>query len=123
VLTPITGSPFTAGENPSSAAVDASGRFLYVVNAANSADGNSISGFSIDTITGALTSLSGSPFPAAVSPVSVTTEPGAQFAYVGLDGNQGIRAFAIDQHTGTLTEISGSPFPAPGSTVTFASTY
>jgi len=32
VLSPVTGSPFSAGENPASVAADPSGRFLYVTN-------------------------------------------------------------------------------------------
>jgi 6-phosphogluconolactonase (cycloisomerase 2 family) len=110
-LTQIRVEPFTAGENPTSAAADASGRFLYVTNGASSANGNSVSGFSIDEGTGALIELRGSPFPAPISPISVTVEPGAQFAYVGLDGTQGVRAFTIDELTGALTEVLGSPFP------------
>jgi 6-phosphogluconolactonase (cycloisomerase 2 family) len=123
VLTPITVAPFTAGENPTSAAADASGRFLYVANSANSASGNSVTGFAIDADTGILAELQGSPFPASASPVSITVEPGAQFVYVGLDLLPGVRGFAIDQTTGALTEIAGSPFPADGNIQAMVATY
>jgi 6-phosphogluconolactonase (cycloisomerase 2 family) len=121
-LTQIGFAPFVSGENPTFAAADASGRFLYVTNGASSAHGNSVSGFSIDENTGALNELRGSPFPAPVSPISVTVEPGAQFAYVGLDGTQGVRAFTIDQLTGVLTEMHGSPFPNDVGTLAIVAT-
>ena len=116
-------SPFKAGESPVSVAADASGRFLYVVNNADSADGNSVSGFLIDAGTGTLTDIPGTPFPAAVSPLSLTVEPGAQFVYVGFALSPNVRAFAIDQRTGALTEISGSPFPANAGIQAMAATY
>lgn len=122
-LTPITNSPFSAGESPVSAAADASGRFLYVVNNADSAGGNSVSGFSIDASTGALSNIPGTPFSAAASPLSLAVEPGAQFAYVGFALSPKVRAFAIDQQTGALTEIFGSPFPADANIQAMAATY
>jgi 6-phosphogluconolactonase (cycloisomerase 2 family) len=123
ILTPMAASPFNAGESPVSAATDASGRFLYVVNNADNTDGNSVSGFSIDAGTGALTNIPGTPFSAAASPLSLAVEPGAQFAYVGLALSPGMRAFAIDQQTGALTEITGSPFPADAGIQAMAVTY
>jgi 6-phosphogluconolactonase (cycloisomerase 2 family) len=122
-LTSITDSPFNAGESPVSVAADASGRFLYVVNNADNADGNSVSGFSIDADTGSLTDISGTPFSAATSPLSVAVEPGAQFAYVGLALTPKVRAYAIDQRTGALTEILGSPFPADANIQAMVATY
>jgi 6-phosphogluconolactonase len=118
-LTPVIGSPFTAGKTPVVAATDASGRFLYTANAI----GNSVSGFSVDAETGALTNVPGTQFPTGTSPVSVAVDPGAQFVYVGLSDHPGVQAFTIDQRTGALTEIVGSPFPAPGSILAIASTY
>jgi len=108
-LTPIPGSPFTAGENPVSAAVDASGRFLFVANNANTASGNSVSAFAIDYDTGALTAVPGSPFATATFPLSVATDPSGQFVYVGTDSD-GITAFSMNQTTGSLTLIDGGPY-------------
>jgi 6-phosphogluconolactonase (cycloisomerase 2 family) len=122
-LTPIADSPFKAGESPVSAAADASGRFLYVVNNADSADGNSVSGFLIDAGTGDLADIPGTPFSAATSPLSVAVEPGAQFVYVGLALTPKLRAYAIDQRTGALTEILGSPFPADANIQAMVATY
>jgi 6-phosphogluconolactonase (cycloisomerase 2 family) len=110
-LTAIPGSPFPAGENPVSAAVDVSGRFLFVANNANTANGNSVSAFSIDPNTGVLTRVSGSPFAASPFPLFVAVDPSGQYVYVGLDSSPGIAAFVINQVTGGLTPMLGSPFP------------
>ncbi len=56
-LTSVTGSPFTAGNQPFSIVLDPTGTYLYV---ANRTDGT-ISGFTIGT-GGALTTLTGSPY-------------------------------------------------------------
>src|SRR5262249_13101203 len=109
-LVAIPGSPFSAGENPASAAVDVSGRFLFVANNANTANGNSVSAFSIDPETGALTPVSGSPFTTSPSPLFVASDPSGQYVYVGLDGSAGIAAFVMNQSSGALTPIAGSPF-------------
>lgn len=121
-LTAIPGSPFIAGENPVSAAVDASGRFLFVANNANTANGNSVSAFSIDPDTGVLTAVPGSPFTASPFPLFVAADPSGQYVYVGLDNSPGIAAFVINQSTGALTPMAGSLFP--GSSVwSIATTY
>ena len=122
VLTSIPGSPFTAGENPVSASVDVSGRFLFVANNANTANGNSVSAFTIDPGTGALTAVPGSPFAASPFPLFVAADPSGQYVYVGLDSNPGIVGFVIDQNTGTLTPMSGSRF-AGSSVWSIAMTY
>lgn len=121
-LTAISGSPFSTGENPVSAAVDVSGRFLFIANNANTANGNSVSAFSIDPGTGALTAVPGSPFAASPFPLFVATDPSGQYVYVGLDSSPGIAAFVVNQKTGALTPMAGSPFP--GSSVwSIATTY
>jgi 6-phosphogluconolactonase (cycloisomerase 2 family) len=121
-LTAIPGSPFTAGENPVSAAVDVSGRFLFVANNANTANGNSVSAFSIHPDTGVLTTVAGSPFAASPFPLFVAADPSGQYVYVGLDNSPGIAGFSMNQSTGALTPIAGSPFPG-GSVWSIATTY
>jgi 6-phosphogluconolactonase (cycloisomerase 2 family) len=68
-LTAIAGSPFQAGLNPFSVAVDPSGSFAYV---ANLGSGN-VSGYAIDPSTGALTAIATSPFSVfpGLRPISV----------------------------------------------------
>jgi len=118
-LTPIAGSPFPvgseslfAGSEPLSVAVDPSGRFTYVTNSTGG-----VSGFMIDSSTGALTAIAGSPFPSGLFPASVAVDPSGKFAYVAdqFSAPNNISAYAIDPSTGVLSPVAGSPFPAqPG---------
>jgi hypothetical protein len=65
-LTPVTGSPFAAGQYPFSVAVDPTGSYAYVTN--NGA--NDISAYTIGS-NGALTPIAGSPFTGLNLPLSV----------------------------------------------------
>jgi 6-phosphogluconolactonase (cycloisomerase 2 family) len=112
VLTAIASSPFPAGVEPISMAVDPSGRFAYVVNTAFP---GSVSGYTIDPVTGALAAIAGSPFGAGVFFNSVAVHPSGKFLYVSdAGGNFGgdISTYTIDPVTGALSEIAGSPFHA-----------
>ncbi|MFZ0815858.1 MAG: beta-propeller fold lactonase family protein [Candidatus Sulfotelmatobacter sp.] len=109
-LTSVPGSTFSAGPAPTKLVV--AGNFLYVVNSSNGgilSDG-SISGYSIDSATGVLTPLSGSPF--AIAAISLATDSFGEYLYVA--GLTGIQGFSIDSTSGALTPLSGSPFPASG---------
>ena len=115
-LTQVPGSPFAAGNSPVQAAqAGTQGKFLYVSDNGDSAGG--ILGFTIDPNTGALTPMSGSPFP--TGPAGSFPGPSAliangNFLYVALAGtvnaNNQIVVFSIDPNTGSLTPIPGSPF-------------
>jgi 6-phosphogluconolactonase (cycloisomerase 2 family) len=105
-LTPVPGSPFPARGNPLSLAVGAGGKFLYSANP--DATNPTISGFTIDGI-GALTPLSGSPFPLPVSHYIATDQTGA-YLYVTAGAN--IVGYAIDATTGALTALPGFPVSA-----------
>jgi len=65
----IIGSPVAAGASPNSIAVDFQGQYVYVTNSG----ANTISGYSINPNTGALTEITGagSPFAAGTNPGSV----------------------------------------------------
>jgi len=91
-----------------SVTVDPTGKFAYV---ANTGDGN-ISGYTIDSSTGALTPALGSPFTAGTNPYSVTVDPTGKFAYVANMGDGNISGYTIDSSTGALTPAPGSPFTA-----------
>jgi 6-phosphogluconolactonase (cycloisomerase 2 family) len=105
-LTPVPGSPFPAGGNPLSLAIGA-GKFLYSANP--DATNASISGFSIDPTTGALSSLSGSPFSLPVSHYMATDQTGA---YLYVTSGASIVGYAIDATTGALTALPGFPVAA-----------
>jgi YVTN family beta-propeller protein len=100
-LTAIPGSPFSAGADPVSVAVDPSGKFVYV---ANNAVGNIVSGFTIDP-SGALTVIAGSPFSAGKQPNWVAVDPSGKFAYVANAGDNTVSGYTINPVTGVLTTI------------------
>ena len=105
VLSPIAGSPFTAGTNPYGLAIDPSGTHLY---AANFSD-NSISEFTIGS-GGALAQLSGSPLGESfAAPLSLLVDPSGKYLYVANEGSGNIAAYTIASG-GSLTLLSNSPF-------------
>jgi 6-phosphogluconolactonase (cycloisomerase 2 family) len=111
-LTPVPGSPFPAGGNPLSLALGYSAggnriKFLYSANP--DATHPSISGFRIDSATGALTPLSGSPFSLPVSHYIATDAWGA---YLYVTSGATILGYAIDANTGALTALPGFPVAA-----------
>jgi 6-phosphogluconolactonase (cycloisomerase 2 family) len=112
VLTPISGSPFAAGNGSFAIAVNNApgpGPFnMYVAN--ETAD--SISGYNINATTGALTPVVSSPFAAAGVTAMVTDTLGHLYAY----GSGGMMAYDINFNSGELTAI-GSPVTFSGATV------
>ena len=66
------GTPMSTGQHPFGVALDPSGKFLFVANKMDS----TISAFSVNTSTGALMPLSGSPFGAGGSaPAGIVIVP------------------------------------------------
>src|SRR5207249_561873 len=110
-LTPVAGSPFTAGTTPVSVTVAPSGAFAYVANA----NSNNVSAYTINAATGALTPVAGSPFAAGSAPYSVVATntsaaappvPTLSINDVPLpEGNAGITQFTF---TVTLSAPSAS---------------
>lgn len=107
-LTNIGASPFAAGGNPLAAAVDRSGKFVFVTNEGD----NTLSAYAIGA-GGELSAISGSPFSVGSQPQGVTVDPLGKFVYVATtDGN--VYGFSLNTGTASLTSITGSPFPANG---------
>jgi len=109
-LTAVAGSPFDTNDTrPTAATIDSSGHYLYVSNQASSQ--GTISAFSIDGGTGALTPIAGSPFPTSANgaPAQLSIDPAGKHLYVPLSGGTAVFGFSIDS-TGALTPIAGSPF-------------
>jgi 6-phosphogluconolactonase (cycloisomerase 2 family) len=117
-LTEITGppaSPFSVsplGSGPISVAVDPSGKFAYVANNFS----NNVSGFTIDSTTGALTAIIGppaSPFTVpgrgGPQPRSMAVDPSGKFVYVAIQNKNNVSGFTIAPGTGALTAFTGSP--------------
>jgi 6-phosphogluconolactonase len=120
----IAGSPFASGGNLE-LAVDPSGRFLFVPGIDPP---NGVSAFTIDSTTGALTLVPGSPFLFAGQtvlnsrPFGIVVDSTGQFVYVTLEATNQVAAFSIVSSTGALLPVPGSPFPAGNTPFLFATT-
>jgi 6-phosphogluconolactonase len=109
----ISGTQYTiaTGPAPASVTVDPSGKFVYVVNQTNNTTGNSISAYSINTTTGALSAIdangavSGTQASIATgtSPYAVTVDPTGKFAYVANGNSNNVSVYTINQTSGALT--------------------
>jgi 6-phosphogluconolactonase (cycloisomerase 2 family) len=114
-FSPVPGSPFPASTSPEGIALTPNGKYLYVSNNYDQMGG--ISAFAVDSSTGALTAISGSPFPtgdASTGPGPLAVHPNGNFLFVALSGNVNanhfIAVFRIDPTTGVLSAVAGSPF-------------
>ena len=103
------GSPVATGTDAFFMAVDPLGRFAYVTNTTS----NSVSAYTINSSTGALTAVPGSPFASGAEPIGITVDPSGRFVYVANSGDNTISAYTISSSTGALTQIL-SPVPEPG---------
>jgi 6-phosphogluconolactonase (cycloisomerase 2 family) len=116
-LIPIPGGPFATGVGtpPGEIAIDPTGRFLYASTQIDDVvvPGHNVWAFKIDSSTGALALIAGSPFATLVNsqPVGLKVDPSGKFLYVALSNSGSVAAFAIDSTTGSLTAVAGSPFP------------
>jgi 6-phosphogluconolactonase len=70
-----------------------------------------ITEYAIDTTTGGLTSIGGSPVTTGQNGFSITVEPLDQFLFE-TNQNGTVLAFQIDPTTGALSPAAGSPFAA-----------
>lgn len=88
------------------AAQSASPQFVY---AAGEGSPN-ISAFQLNTTTGALTAVPGSPFNGRSDPHALAVDPAGKFLFVANQTANNISVFAINPASGALTEIPNSPF-------------
>lgn len=111
-VNPISGGPFTTGTgtSPEQVVVDPSSKFLYVTDQLDNQGG--ISGFTVNSTTGALTPIAGSPFPTFSNsqPQGIAVHPTGKFVYAALSNSNSIAGFAINSTTGALAMVPGSPF-------------
>lgn len=122
VLTAVSGSPFPTPPNTvaylysgvNSVTVDPTGRFLYA--AVNG--GNDIAAYVINSTTGALTVVAGSPFAAGSVPMIVRVDPSGKYAYAANMVSNNVSAYSINSSTGALTPVAGSPFSSGGTSPT-----
>jgi 6-phosphogluconolactonase len=117
-VTEVAGSPFAvpaggAGLDIVGVASDPSGKFLYTAND----QGKGLSGFVIDSSSGGLTNVPGSPYITANTQATqtccVATHPSGKFVYALNQNGATVSAFTMDATSGTLTAVAGSPFAFP----------
>jgi 6-phosphogluconolactonase len=100
VLTPLSGSPYAAGVQPSGIASDSSSTYVYVTDFAR---GN-VLGYTAST--GNLTPLPGSPFPAGNQPSAIVVDPSYPYAYVANSLDSTVEAYSISN--GKLNSLGSS---------------
>jgi 6-phosphogluconolactonase len=111
-LTPVAGSPYAASTLPFDVVIDPSGKFVYVTNYGTNAvgawSGGSISAYTINAATGALTPVAGSPFSVGPCPCVITIDPSGKFAYVANGQSGTVNAYTVDATSGVLTSVASS---------------
>jgi len=109
------GSPTSSsGNSPQGIRVTPDAKFVVVANQGTS----TVSVFSLDATTSALTEVPGSPFPSGQQPAPVAIDPptlagpapSAKFVFVGNTGDNTLSAYTIDS-AGNLTPVTGTPIP------------
>jgi 6-phosphogluconolactonase (cycloisomerase 2 family) len=105
VLTPVAGSPFIAGVQPSSIAGDPTGAYLYVTDFKN----GKVLGYSISSATGLLTALAGSPFPAGNQPSAIVIDPNPTYSYAYVVNSLDSTVTAYSMSSGKLTSLGSFP--------------
>ena len=75
-----------------------------------------IAAFTVDSVTGALINVPGSPFTTSNEPNSIAVSPTGKYLYVANFTDGSVDGFAIDTSSGALSIVGGSPFstaPSP----------
>ncbi|MFZ1940327.1 MAG: hypothetical protein WBA18_15605 [Terracidiphilus sp.] len=108
VLTPLSGSPFAAGVQPSGIASDPTSAYVYVTDYVK----GDVLGYSLSA--GNLSPLAGSPYPAGNQPSAIVVDPSYPFAYVTNSLDATVEAYSIS--SGKLTYLGSSTSPVAYST-------
>jgi trimeric autotransporter adhesin len=102
-LRPLSTPTVPAGGLPNGVVVDPSGRFVYVVNSNDNANGNSISQYTISQADGSLTAMSTPTVPTGRQPWSIALDAAGHNAYVPNRTDGTVTHYAIDATSGALT--------------------
>ncbi|AWN73917.1 beta-propeller fold lactonase family protein [Legionella anisa] len=108
------GSFATGGPLPRGLAISPSGLFIFASHGSVSAG---LSVYTVNTTTGALTSVVGSPYSLGGGvPRGVAVSRDNRFVYALNSSMNTVYAYSIDASTGALTSVPGSPFLTGGTT-------
>jgi 6-phosphogluconolactonase len=91
--------------------IDGTGHFLYLADPYYS----SVRGFSIDSASGALTPVPGSPFSSPAGPSDIAADPRGKYVYAISGGSDREFSYAIDPASGELTQVPPSGIPGVAS--------
>jgi len=106
----VAGSPFATTLIPSSLTVHPSGKFVYTFNATVSSTSLGTEGYQINTTTGAVTAVAGSPFTAVVGTQGQFDQSGA---YLFTQPSAEVAVAAVNTTTGALS-VSSKPITGLG---------
>jgi|HubBroStandDraft_5_1064220.scaffolds.fasta_scaffold98117_2 6-phosphogluconolactonase len=110
-LTSVPGSPFATASTEATQtyeiALTPSGKFLYAFNL----NGSTMAAFTIDSTSGALTTVADSPFPVTEAEGGIIVDPSGKFLYVSITSSlsSAFVIFDIDASTGALSPSPASP--------------
>jgi len=105
-LTAASGSPYPVGDGAVMHSLDPTGRWLFVANRGTVQGPGSISVFKVNTNSGALTEVTGSPFVLSGGPAWISVDPSGKYLYACSSATDLVYGFNIDQTTGVLTALS-----------------
>jgi 6-phosphogluconolactonase len=84
--------------------------FAYTSNTNSS----SITAYKVESASGALSPVAGSPFGGVDIPLGLAIAPSSDFLAAGNLNGPGIPVFRVDKETGSIASVAASPFPTPG---------
>ena len=121
VLTPGTAPVVNDGNQPIYLLVDSMGKFLIASNHSDPS-GRNYSVFSIDSATGVLTQVSGSPFTIGqnTGPQQIVLNSSETVLYAALSNSKEVNALNFDSTSGALTTFQGAPYPAQSTPTSLA---
>jgi 6-phosphogluconolactonase (cycloisomerase 2 family) len=91
---------------PSRVAMDPLGKYLYIVTFSNSFQQAEALGYGIDSSTGALTPVSGTPFTLSNIAGTFSFHPSGNFVYLADTNGAAIDTYSVNRATGTLTKAA-----------------
>jgi 6-phosphogluconolactonase (cycloisomerase 2 family) len=94
----------TTCTSPFGAAVDPSGKYLYIANYAST----NVSQYTINSSSGALTTITTTTPTAGTNPAFIRFDPGGRFVYVANVGNNSITELKLKPTDGSLSSTSNS---------------
>jgi YD repeat-containing protein len=120
---PARSAPAGLAISKGTAAVQYVPQYAYIAasgGTGGTAGSNNVFGYSIDSLAGSLTALSGSPVVEGFSPEFAATDPFRSFLYIANHCSDtscsattgSVSAYDIASTTGALSAVAGSPFPA-----------